>query len=671
MTPQFHFGFQKADNLLRIFEEIHNYIYANDGLSPQQTMEEMMKLLFVKIADENQQSKSFAISANELSYIEKHNQAERFFARIQRLFEQAKTDFGEVFDADDKIKLSLSALGFVVNKLQTMTLTHSSGDAKGLAFQKFLANQDKEGRGQFFTPEPIIDFCVEMMQPQPDEKILDPACGSGGFLFSALRYVQRNYPGTDADKIIGQNLFGLDINKSVAKIAKMKLLLEANGQVNIFWANALENSVERIIELLNPSSEQNVTSEGFDIVLTNPPFGTVGKITTRSILSQYDLAHKWVNKGNEFYKSSELLHGQVTEILFIERCLSLLREGGRMAIILPNGHFENSSLEYVRYFIKQKARILAIINLPQETFIPYGTGVKTSILFLQKDSANRETEYKVFFGKVTKPGYQGNKNGTPIYKKDLYGNAQTNHDGEFIPDEDFSVVADNYKKFQRQQFQSAENSFAATFNELNGRFDYDFYAPENRSLLAILKQKNAVPLGDLTEIVKVKSRKMSNRSEVVEYIELSDINTYAFEIINSTTHAVYELPSRASYELQTGDIITAVAGNSVGTKKHATALVTEEFNGCICTNGFRVLRGFTLDPYYLLYYFKSKYFLNQMFMYRTGAAIPSISDSDFANILIYIPDKEIVASISQQMRMACDLKARSRKEIEAIELPVI
>jgi type I restriction enzyme M protein len=671
MTPQFHFGFQKAENLLRIFEEIHNYIYANDGLSPQQTLEEMIKLLFVKIADENRQSKFFAISADELSRIEKDNQAERFVSRIRELFEQAKAEFGEVFDADERIKLSLHALGFVVHRLQTIALTQSSGDAKGLAFQKFLASRDKEGRGQFFTPEPIIDLCVEMIQPQPDEKIIDPACGSGGFLFSALRYLQKNFPGADASKIISQNLFGLDINKSIAKIAKMKLLLEANGQVNIYWANSLETSAERLISLLKSSHEEDFPDEGFDIILTNPPFGTVGKITTRSILSQYDLAHKWASKGDRFYKTNDLLNGQVTEILFIERSLSLLREGGRMAIVLPNGHFENPSLEYIRHFIKQKAKVLAIVKLPQETFIPYGTGVKTSLLFLQKDSANLGTPYQVFFGRVTKLGYQGNKNATPLYQKDQYGNPQRDESGELIANEDYSLLAENYRKFQGQQFSGAENSFAISFNELNGRFDYDFYAPENRRLLDILKRKDAVPLGELVEIVKAKSRKLSRRLESVEYVELSDINTHGFEIINSTTYAVYELPSRASYELRTGDIITAVAGNSVGTTKHATAFVTEEFNGCICTNGFRVLRGFKIDPYYLLYFFKSEYFLNQMFMYRTGAAIPNLADTDLANLLIYIPDPSTMTSISRRMKRSFELRSQSRRAVEDIELPIV
>jgi type I restriction enzyme M protein len=143
-----------------------------------------------------------------------------------------------------------------------------------------------------------------------------------------------------------------------------------------------------------------------------------------------------------------------------------------------------------------------------------------------------------------------------------------------------------------------ENAFSILYNEINGRFDFDFYSPQNRKFLKILTNLETVRLGNICDIVKVKSKKLKNPNLTVEYVELSDINTHSYEIINSTTYRVHELPSRASYELQSGDIITAVAGNSVGTKKHATALVTDDFSGSICTNGFRVLRNFKIDSYY-------------------------------------------------------------------------
>jgi type I restriction enzyme M protein len=180
-----------------------------------------------------------------------------------------------------------------------------------------------------------------------------------------------------------------------------------------------------------------------------------------------------------------------------------------------------------------------------------------------------------------------------------------------------------------------------------------------------------VRLGDVVEIVRTKSKKIAQADKLVEYVELSDINTPSFEIINSTSFSVHELPSRASYEIKTGDIITAIAGNSVGTRKHATALVTEEYSGSICTNGFRVLRNFKIDPYYLLYFLRSEAFLKQMFMYRTGAAIPNVSDSDLANILVKFPGEEIIRQISNSIKRAFELRQESKRQLESINFEMI
>ena len=626
----------KEDKLLRRFEEIHDYIYANDGLSPQQALEEFVKILFVKIFNEN----------NNLNLFSQNTIAE--------LFEKTKQNFSEIFDCDEKIKLSDSSICFIINKLQDISLVDSSQDAKGLAFQKFLSHHEKDRQGQFFTPEPVIDFCVEMVQPKPNEKIIDPACGSGGFLMSALKYLQKNNQNIDILNVISENIFGFDINKSILRIAKMKILLEVNVKTNVLCSNSLEN-----FENLNGM---------FDLILANPPFGA--KITNSELLSKFDLGYKWAKNENRFYKTKHLQSTQNTEILFIERCLKLLKEGGRMGIVLPNGNLENPSLEYLRFYIKQKSKLLAVVKLPQETFIPFGTGVKTSILFLEKDTQNIEKQYPVFFGKVTRLGYQGNKNGTPIYKKDKYGQILKDKDGQYDLDEDFSEVAEQYKLFQQQKEIKKNNSFSINYNEINGRFDFDFYSPENKVFAKTLKNGKTVKLGELCDIVKIKSPKLKNANQTVEYIELSDINAHSFEIINSTTYSVHELPSRASYEIKEGDIITAIAGNSVGTKKHATAFVSKEYEGCICTNGFRVLRNFRIDPYYFLYYLRSEEFLKQMFMYRTGAAIPNVSDTDLTNIEIYIPlngEKEI---ISNQLRKAFELKQEFKKQLENIALEI-
>lgn len=657
----FDYELKAEDNLLRRFEEIHDYIYANDGLSPQQTLNELLKILFIKIYEENNPSGLFRISSDELHNLHNSNTSSAVGERIFRLFEKTKLEYLDLFDTDEKIKLSNISLGFVINKLQNIALTDSSNDAKGLAFQKFLSHKEKDGKGQFFTPEPVIDFCVDVINPQMGENIIDPCCGSGGFIFSAFRHILKNNNTVRKDELIAHHIFGLDINKDISKISRMKFLLEANVKSNIVCHNSLDD-LDTVTLLL--SERNHKIQNGFDVLLTNPPFGTAGKITDNQILKNFDLGYKWTKNPNGFTKTKNLNNGQPAEILFIERCLQLLRENGRMAIVLPNGHFENPSLDYLRHYIRMKAKILGIVNLPQETFIPYGTGVKTSLLFLEKQTIQQP--YSIFFGKVKKLGYSGNKNGTPIYKKDQYGRVIRSGETPVL-DEDFSQVAADYKKFLETNEIQSDNSFSIHYENLGGRFDYDYYSPDNQSIINILSNKS-VRLGDIVDIVKEKSPKLKNKNSIVDYIELSDINANSFEIINSTPYLVHELPSRATYELRKDDIITAIAGNSVGTRKHATALVDENNDGAICTNGFRVLRNPKINQYYLLYYLHNELYLKQMMMYRTGAAIPNVSDKDLQNILVYLPDERIIEEIGEKIKKSFALRVESTKIINGITL---
>ena len=305
--------------------------------------------------------------------------------------------------------------------------------------------------------------------------------------------------------------------------------------------------------------------------------------------------------------------------------------------------------------------------MPQETFIPYGTGVKTSLLFLEKQTLTNELKYPLFFGKITKLGYQGNKNGTPIYLKDAFGNTIIDNGVPQI-DEDFSDVLSDYKQYKQYGCRSFDSlSYVIDYNELNSRLDYDFYSPANHEVLNKISA-SSVKLGDIVDIVKIKSPRLKNKELDVNYIELSDINAHSLEIINSTNYKVHELPSRASFELKESDIITAVAGNSIGTEKHASAIVTKRHEDCICTNGLRVLRNPKIDKYYLLFYLRSNLFLQQVMMYRTGAAIPSLSDKDLANIMVYIPNSEVIKQISGRVQRSLAMRLESSQILDSISL---
>ena len=649
-----HPSLEKNDGLLRVFEDIHNHIYANDGLSPEQALDETIKILFLKIFDEKNKKFEFKISPTEYKNVLDGKNDQDFSDRLRDLQQGTFDFFSNLFEKGEKIKLKNSTLGFVVNKIQNIDLLNSSNDVKGLAFQKFIHTSQRVGRGQFFTPEQVINLCVEIIQPQADEIVLDPACGSGGFLSSALKYVSINQ--TDrAKKFAKENIYGIEINRTAAKIAKMRMILDGDGFSNIAQHDSLSEWSSLDLELNRTNGKANKTYQNFfDIILTNPPFGTQGRIADKSVLRNFDLGYKWDEVDGTYIKTNEQLNGQVPEILFIERCLKFLKPGGRMAMVLPNGDFENSSLAYLRHYIAGIAEVFAVIKLPQETFIPSGTGVKTSIIFLNKKNGE-DVIKKIFFSQVTKLGYSGNKNGSLIYRKDEIGNTIKNKVGGLQIDEDISDVISSYLKFKsKQTLEEQENSFLVDKNDLSySRLDFEFYKPSYRNQAKILSSKGAYKLGDLVKIKKSKSNKLKQKDLAVKYVELSDVSTQYNEIINATEMVVHELPSRASYEIEKGQIITSVAGNSIGTDYHASAFVTEEYSGFICTNGFRVLvpNEKLVNSYYLLYYLKSKNFLDQVYRFRTGAAIPSLLDVDLLNVLVLlrrIKEKDRIGAIIEE-----------------------
>ncbi|MFX0134447.1 MAG: class I SAM-dependent DNA methyltransferase, partial [Candidatus Hodarchaeota archaeon] len=363
-----------VDELKSAFEKGHNYIYANEGLLKEKVFNEILKLLFIKMADEksNQSYSKFYISKSELVEL-KGGKKSQFIKRIFKLFEDVKSQFSDIFqDPNEKINLKPLTLGFVVNQLQNYSLIKTPVDVKGTAFQTFIYAHQRGERGEFFTPYPVINLILKIINPKKNEKIIDPACGSGGFLVETIKLINKNIHRTSELKI-----WGVDINPDLIKVAKMQMILNNVGHNHIFTANSLL-----------PQNEL----ESFDVLITNPPFGSKGKITDKQILESFELGYKWSKRGSKWKKSDQLVQGQAPEVLFIEKCLQFLKIGGRMAIVLPDGILENPSQGYIREFIKFKAKILAIIKLPSETFIPFGTGISASILFLQKLNPNQIME---------------------------------------------------------------------------------------------------------------------------------------------------------------------------------------------------------------------------------------------------------------------------------------
>ena len=456
-----------ATDLMSIFKTIHNHIYATEGLNPAQAFDEMVKLLFLKIFDEKDISSSiakFGITEEEYDQI-LMGQENEFVERINQILESVKKNprYSKLFPPEEKIKLRPPALGFTVGQLQFLNLTQSSPDIKGMAYEIFVREHYRGDRGQFFTPAPVVDMAVKMLNPQPKENILDPACGTGRFLVSAMKYVWRDLEEKIKDfrelrdaqlSYALDNIRGIDINPDLARVAKLRMVLEEDGYMGIFQCDSLSDF--GIIERRGQETgATGVTKGNFDIVLTNPPFGTKGRVESREILEHFELGFKWKQdkKTKKWQRTNNLLEKQVPDILFIERCFEFLNEGGRMAIVLPDGDLTNSSLGYVREWVRDNARILAIVSLPQETFVPWGSGVKASVLFLQKLQLKelevlKAKDYSIFMGIIEKIGYD--IRGRAVYKRDERGEIIVDKKGEKIIDEDVSKVIEEFKKFKEK-----------------------------------------------------------------------------------------------------------------------------------------------------------------------------------------------------------------------------
>jgi type I restriction enzyme M protein len=406
--------FESLYEFRRVLNQCHDIIWRSEGYDPTECFDEMSKILFIKMFDERlvkekkQKEHHFAIYADEPQ--------EETVERIKWLFEKAKEAFPEIFKEAEREYPTLVSLNLkdrtiyeVVEKLQRHSLLKTEVDIKGSTYEFFLKGSFRGVMGQYFTPREIVEFMVNMIDCMRGLKrtyiILDPACGSGGFLVETMKNVWKQIddlykkgildnPTKEKQNFATQNLYGIDINARMSWVAKMNMVMHGNGHGNIHHYDALVDT-ERV-------REWGFKPESFDVILTNPPFGS--KVTNQEILVNYELG-----MGRK---------SQLTEILFIERCLKLLKPKGVLGIVLPDGVLSNVSLQYARDFIDEQAIWIAVISLPEETFVPYGSGVKASLVFLQKkDIEEKLKQGRLFLANAENIGYDAT--GRPTGKNDL------------------------------------------------------------------------------------------------------------------------------------------------------------------------------------------------------------------------------------------------------------
>ncbi len=622
---------QPSQNLSSVFDDCHNYIYANEGMLKEKIFHEMVKLLVMKLHDEqtNVGFLHFGITAQEYQKIIA-NQPDAFIRRLNGLFTSVKSQYKDFF-TDETIKIQPLTLAYVVNRLQYISLSQTPGDIKGEAFQIFINRHQRGDRGEFFTPHPIVKLAVEMIAPQPSEKVIDPACGSGGFLIQSINYIQENF-GMSGAEYIQTSVKGIEFNPDVALSATIRLVFEGGTGAEIICANALLEN-----ESLNNS---------FDVILTNPPFGNKGKVEDPKILKSYVLARKWNRTKDGWEATKTLLSGQSPDILFIEKSINLLKPGGRMAIVLPDGLLQNITNGHIRYWLRSKTIILGVVSIPQEAFIPYGTGIKTSLLLVQKLPADSQS---CFMAQIKKIGYD--VKGQPIYKRNATGIIAKTSSGHPIVDDDIEIISRSFLEFMAGTFEKTQDAiYTVPIKMLNSRLDAEHYLPSDQELLARLKKMGAKPLGEIAEILSTSDDFRLPSDSEIRYIAISDVDYRTMQVVSQQVLKAHEAPSRATYRVIKGDIITAISGASTGTSRQATALITEDEDNAICSNGFAVIRNIHgVEPLFLLAYLRTEHYLRQVKRLMTGHAIPTISIDDLSKILVPVPPHDEQIKIAKKI----------------------
>ncbi len=456
------------DNFLFAFRTCHDHIFVNDGMQKQPAFFELLKVIFCKITDERNipQPLEFYASSEEKSSNDGRLTVQK---RISKIFDKVKSRYPTIFDKNDEIKLKPISLAYIVSELQKYSFLDTVIDVKGKAYEEIVGANLRGDRGEFFTPRNVQRMLIKMLNITLDEKVLDPACGTGGFLVISMNDVikrlkeemvrtthkkESEWNDSLRERLresikekASQNFFGFDINPDLVKATKMNMVMNNDGSGNILRNDSLQHPHEmpeevkeflsKVFELDKDQIRQPSDLALFDVVVTNPPFGTKLPVKDQNVLEQYDLGHVWKKEeGTNYYQTEKICSSRAPEVLFIERCYQFLKPGGRLGIVLPNALLGAPGLEYacIREWILQKFNLIASIQLNPDTFQPHN-GTQTSVLILQKKTSKElqqgNRNYQVFFAIADKVGHD--KRGNELWKRDKEGNEILVPD-EYIPE---------------------------------------------------------------------------------------------------------------------------------------------------------------------------------------------------------------------------------------------
>jgi len=625
--------------LLAKFQQCHDALWEGGKRNPAEAFDEMSKLMYCKIQDERFLTKKSEYYRFQVGTYETINEVAE---RIRKIYKDAQEIDPEVFI--ESIKADNPIIYTVAEILQGISLARTDLDVKGEGYEHFLGGVFRGAMGQYFTPRPIVSFMINILEPNIDDFIIDPACGSGGFLIYTLERMRKELYAKLDEKDAAyrwqdfalKQVYGIEINSQLARVSMMNMIIHEDGHTNIENADALDNP-----DNWKRQKIREYFSKKFTLLLTNPPFGASVKEREKPYLANYELGGKLKRRNR-----------QNTEILFIERCLDFLKPGGRMGIVLPDGILTNSSLQYVRDFVDGKAQILGVVSLPQTAFKrpaskgsgDSGSGVKASLLFLRKkkDDENLLKDYPIFMAIAEHIGY----------------------DATGRPDKDeFPDILNAWQEFRKKSrinfFVKAPLCFAVGRGAVEGRIDPLYL--KNISVDRDIKTKYGIVT--LSEILVEPPQYGANERAIdgnpgtdIRYIRITDIDEFG-NLKDADWKTAENVEEK--YILNENDILFARSGATAG-----KSFIFRKDYGKAIFAGYLIR--FKIDekkanPFYVFYYTQCKRYSEWVKSIQRPSGQPNINSEEFKSFKIPLPPRKIQDKIASIMEIAY----RKKKEKEA------
>ncbi|MFH1748564.1 MAG: N-6 DNA methylase [Planctomycetota bacterium] len=562
---------KKPSNLKAVFRDLRNHLAGMaTGITRDEALaQEIIILLFCKIHDEQERGPEDTV----LFRAGTGEAAEDVRRRINGLFATVKGfSFGDVFETTDAIKLDPESIRYVVGELQNYCVMDADRDAIGDAFEVFIGPALRGSEGQFFTPRNVIDMMVRIVDPKPGEMIIDPACGSGGFLISALEYVWRKVEQQGKRKKWSERQLanrlrdvstrcfrGIDKDAFLAKVTKAYMALVGDGRGGVFCGNSLEPFKE-----WPNAAQEKIRPGAFDVVLTNPPFGKKIVVKGEPILSQFDLGYKWkFRKADKCWERTASLREKLPpQIPFLERCLQLLRPGGRIGIVLPESIFGNPSHQFIVQWLLERVQVTTIVSMPEALFKTSGKGgTHTKVCVLVGTKRAPEEHYAIFLGEAKWCGHDSR--GNPTYRRSATGELQLLDE---VPE-----VAELYAAWKSAPvtFSPDHRGFLLGSDSISSRILVPrYYNPEIKAEISRLNRKyRFVTIGDLVEQCAlsidtgIEIGKMAYGTGTIPFIRTSDISNW--EIKADFKHGISQViygGLKDKVDVQAGDILMVKDG---------------------------------------------------------------------------------------------------------------